>query len=496
MARVERVRVRVDASKCDGQGVCKLFTPEWFELDRYGYAYVLGDVVVDRSDAAAWSTAREAEATCHRAAILLQPVVPLPEPEPPVRGAAPAVPPAPDEPRLLRASVAPESLEAWRERGGFRRREPGELLAEAEAAGLRGQGGGGFPVARKWAGVKDGVFLVANGAEREPGTVKDAYLLGSRPFLVLDGALAAARDRGIGTVVIAIPDGEDAIRSALEAARDELAAADLLDGIEVRVSEVPQTYITGEETALLAAIAGEKPLPRLRPPFPAERGLNGKRTLVQNVETLSHVALVNAYGADWYAEVGTEGAAGTGLFSVGKLRGRFELYEAPLGAPLRELLDRAGLGTGAAVLVGGYSGGLIRPDQADVVLDPTSLASVGAPIGTKSIQVVDADECVLRVVTEVLRFFGGETAEQCPPCYRGLPDMADLLAKVESGEAERATIDDFRTFIEAVPGRGLCALPDGAASIALSYLHNFADDLERHLSGGCPEPAGHSTEDD
>ena len=100
------------------------------------------------------------------------------------------------------------------------------------------------------------------------------------------------------------------------------------------------------------------------------------------------------------------------------------------------------------------------------------------------------------MVTEVLRYFAGETAEQCPPCYRGLPDMAELLAKVESGEADRETIDDFRTFMEAFPGRGLCALPDGAASIALSYLHNFADDLELHLSGGCPKPAGRPIGDD
>jgi NADH:ubiquinone oxidoreductase subunit F (NADH-binding)/ferredoxin len=485
------LRLRIDASKCDAQGVCKLVAPEFFELDRYGYAYVLRDSPhFTRDDRAIFDLAVEAEATCPRAAIIIEKRTPLPDvPHDLEAPPAPEVaPPAPGEPRLLRAAAGPETLDDWRAAGGFRRHEPGLLLGEVAGADLRGQGGSGFPVARKWAALTKGGVLVANGAEREPGTVKDAYLLTERPYVVLDGALAAAHDRGLDRVVIAIPEEEPEIRSALEAARDSIVAAGL-SSAGVEIVDVSRSYVGGEETALLASIAGEPPKPRMRPPFPAERGLNGRPTLVQNVETLTHVALVNAYGSEWFRESGSGLQPGTGLFSVGRFGGSFELLERPFGYPLADVLSDAGLSGGAAVLVGGYSGGLLRPDQLDVGLDAASLALVGARVGTKSVQVLDEGSCVLRALIEVLRFFGAETAVQCPPCHRGLPDMVELLEGVEAGTADQAVVEEFRTFMEAFPGRGLCALPDGAATIALSYLLNFNDELDAHLASGCPVPA-------
>jgi NADH-quinone oxidoreductase subunit F len=485
------LRLRIDASKCDAQGVCKLVAPEFFELDRYGYAYVLrGAPLFTREDRDVYSLAEEAEATCPRAAIMIERRAPLPEaPTDAEPAPAPeASPPAVDDPRLL-ASDGLETLESWRAAGGFRRHEPGVLLGEVTLADLRGQGGSGFPVARKWAALtKDGV-LVANGAEREPGTVKDAYLLTKRPYAVLDGALAAAHDRGLDRVVVAIPEGEPEIRSALEEARDTIASSDV-SGATVDIVDVSRAYVGGEETALLASIQGDAPKPRLRPPFPAERGLNGRPTLVQNVETLTHVALVNAYGGAWFRERGSETQPGTGLFSVGAFGGRFELYERAFGDSLADLLADAGFGgDAAAVLVGGYSGGLLRRDQVQVGLDAVSLSSVGGRVGTKSVQVVPEGSCVLRILIEVLRFFGSETAVQCPPCHRGLPDMVSLLERVEAGDADQAVLDDFTTFMETFAGRGLCALPDGSAAIALSYLRNFADELELHMTSGCPVPA-------
>jgi NADH:ubiquinone oxidoreductase subunit F (NADH-binding)/ferredoxin len=478
--------LRIDASKCDGQGVCKLVAPEYFELDRYGYAYVLRDSPqFTRQDREIFDLAVEAEATCPRAAIIIEKRVPLPDaPDDAERAPGPKVaPPAAGEPRLLRDGT--ETLDAWRDAGGFRRHEPGVLLGEVKHADLRGQGGSGFPVARKWAALAKGGTLVANGAEREPGTVKDAYLLTKRPYAVLDGALAAAHDRGLDHVVVAIPEEEPEIRAALVAAYAEVATAGLATA-KVEIVDVSRSYVGGEETALLASIAGEPPKPRMRPPFPAERGLNGRPTLVQNVETLTHVALINAYGGDWFRESGSELQPGTGLFSVGVFGGEFELYERPFGYPLADLLGDAGLaGDPAAVLVGGYSGGLLRPDQVDVGLDAASLAAVGGRVGTKSVQVLDAGSCVLRALIHVLRFFGEETAVQCPPCHRGLPDMVELLERVEAGTADASVVDEFRTFMEAFPGRGLCALPDGAATIALSYLRNFGDDLDAHLASGC-----------
>jgi NADH:ubiquinone oxidoreductase subunit F (NADH-binding)/ferredoxin len=468
------VRLRIDASKCDGQGVCKLFAPEWFELDRYGLAYVLPEAKrLAGDDRDLWALMQEAEATCPRSAIRIERLAAPPAPEPSECVEAPAVGPAPGEPRLLQD----DTVDKWRAAGGFSRRAPGELLAEVQAASLFGHGGSGFPSVRKWAALGPGATLVANGAEREPGTVKDAYLLGTRPHLVLDGALAAAHDRGIAKVVVAVPEGEKHLVDALDAAQREIGA-----DVEVEIAEVTRAYVGGEETALLAALEGRQALPRMRPPFPAERGLHGKPTLVHNVETLAQIALVNAYGAAWFRSVGTEDDPGTGLFSVGLYDGEFELRELPYGTLLSEVVGRE-----EAVLVGGFSGGLLRPDQLDVPLTRSRLSSVGTRLGTKSLQVIPAGTCPLRVVIEVLDFFAQETAVQCPPCYRGIPDMVEMLSRIERGEADEAVVGELRLFNETLAGRGLCALPDGAATVTLSYLNNFADDLDAHIASGCPQ---------
>ena len=483
------IRVRVDASKCDAQGVCKLTAPEFFELDRYGYSYVHDAApIVDPSETDLYELAREAEATCPRAAIILERVVaPIDLDAVEAPAASARHEPLPEgAPRLLHDE--PETLESWLGAGGFSRREPGELFGEVRAAGLRGQGGAGFPAARKWAALgadSDGV-LVANGAEREPGTVKDAYLLTARRFLVLDGALAAAHDRGLNKIVVAIPEQEPELNGALQDAIATLGGAGLADGVEIEVAEVSRAYVAGEETALLACLEGRPPKPTLRPPFPAERGLNGRPTLVQNVDTLTQIALVNAFGADWFRTAGLNEEPGTGLFSVGWFGEEFTLHERPFGYPIEALLAEAAIDAPSALLAGGYSGGLLAPDQLGAGLDTASLRAAGARLGTKSIQALRPGTCPLRVVLEVLRFFAAETATQCPPCHRGLPDMVELLAGLEAGTATGESLAEFRMFMQTLPRRGLCALPDGAAIVALSYLRNFTDDVDRHLAGGCP----------
>jgi NADH:ubiquinone oxidoreductase subunit F (NADH-binding)/ferredoxin len=469
------VRLRIDASKCDGQGVCKLFAPEWFELDRYGLGYVLPAAkALDGDDREVWDLLQEAEATCPRSAIRIERIQPPPDPGAVAAERAALYPPGPaaGDRRLLHD----DTLEQWRAVGGCARRVPGTLFAEVRAVALRGQGGGAYPTARKWAALGPGATLVANGAEREPGTVKDAYLLGRRPHLVLDGALAVAHDRSIERIVLAIPEGEPALGASVRQAREAIGAE-----IEIEIVEVTRAYVGGEETALIAGIEGRPALPRMRPPFPAQRGLDGRPTLVHNVETLAQLALLNAFGADWFALVGTEADAGTGLFSVGRFADSFELQELPFGTLLSEVVGRD-----EAVLVGGFSGGMLRPDQLETPLTREALLAAGARMGTKSLQMIPAERCPLQVVIEVLGFFARETAQQCPPCHRGLPDMVELLSQVERGDADEAVSAGVRKFNETLFGRGLCALPDGAATLTLSYLNNFADDLDAHLSSGCP----------
>lgn len=490
------IRLRIDASRCDGQGVCATVAPELFELDRYGYAYVSREhTSLNPSDRDLVELAREAESMCPRAAIFLEKLAP---PQPfrhdrplPHDVIAADASRAPGSATLVVPGEKREELDSWAAAGGFSGREPGTLLQQVELAGLCGQGGARYPVAKKWAMVAGAdPVIVVNGAEREPGTVKDAYLLTKRPFLVLDGALAAAREVGSGRVIVAVPEGEPEMASAVRGACRVISERGLAGPVRLEVTDVSGAYVSGEETALIASLQGQEPKPRLRPPYPVRRGLYGRPTLVQNVETLAQVALVNAFGPGWFRASGTDAEPGIGLYSVGPYGGTFELYERPIGYSLRDLITEAGLdGDAAAALVGGFSGGLLRRDQFAVGLDNASLQAAGARLGTKSVQVVASRTCPLRVVTHVLGYFSRETASQCPPCYRGLPDMTEIAVSIENGVATSAAVDDFRSFMNTLHGRGICALPDGAANVALSYLRNFPADLERHLDGGCPRKA-------
>ena len=266
-------------------------------------------------------------------------------------------------------------------------------------------------------------------------------------------------------------------------------ASGAADGVELELAEVSRAYVAGEETALLAALEGRPPKPRLRPPFPAERGLSGRPTLVQNVETLAAVALVNAYGSDWFRGAGTETDPGTGLFSVGRFGGGFMLYERPYGYPLRELLVEAGVAGGVgAVLVGGYSGGLLPPERLEVALAPADLAAAGARLGTKSIQVLREGKCPLRTAIAVLRFFGGRDGRAVPArVTAGSQRWRTSSSRSRTGIGERAKrVDEVEELHGTLAGRGLCALPDGAATVALSYLRNFGEDLDLHMRSGCP----------
>ncbi|HZQ29022.1 MAG TPA: NADH-ubiquinone oxidoreductase-F iron-sulfur binding region domain-containing protein [Acidimicrobiales bacterium] len=485
----DRFRVRIDASKCDGQGVCGLVAPELFSFDRYGYAYLVDGVqdVLDADDSARRS-AIEAEATCPRLAIVLEKLGPAPA----AAGGAPVAPaatrpPVPadwsDDRRRLHVGDAVETLDDWKAAGGFGPVERERLWADAEAFGLRGQGGALFPVVSKWRqldGARDAVVLV-NAAEREPGTMKDRYLLAHRPFLFLDGVRLAALAVGATKAVVAVDEDHadiaDGVRTALA------AAGPVMDGVAVDVTLVPAKYVAGEETALIASVQGGPPLPKWRPPYPSTAGLNGKPTLVHNAETVCQIGLIGARGAAMEA---------TTLFTVGPFGGPFDVVERPFGYSLAALLSECGYGTAGsagaigAVIVGGYSGGVVAPDRLEVAMWNDPLKSVGASLGTKSVQVVPAERCPVEVVASILEFFGGETARQCPPCERGLPDMAAIVRRLERGEAQTGDMDDLSTFMGTLAGRGICRLPDGAARVALALLANFEDHVASHLAGACP----------
>ena len=340
-----------------------------------------------------------------------------------------------------------------------------DVIRLAEEAGLRGRGGAGFPTARKLAAVagrRGDAVVVANGAEGEPASRKDRSLLRVAPHLVLDGALLAARAVGAEQAVVAVS------RPAPELER---AAAERR-GSPVEIRRVPDAFVAGEESALVRALEGRPAKPTLKPPYPFERGVDGRPTLVQNVETLAHLALIARYGPAWFG-------GGTALVTLGGAFVRCGVHEIPIGATLKDVVRRLGgeASRVQAYLVGGYFGTWVRPaEAADLALTPEVL-------GAGAIVALPQSTCALAECSRVVRYLASESAGQCGPCVHGLAAIADAVA---ANRVQRSKIERWTSMVE---GRGACRHPDGAARFVRSALTVFADEVERHVRhGSCGRP--------
>jgi len=421
-------------------------------------------------------------------------------------GTAEQLPPG-QLPRLV-APGAPLGLEAHLSRYGALPPWPAgpagqaQLIASVERAGLTGRGGAAFPTARKMRAVagtaaragrgrrRGGAALIANGAESEPASGKDAILLRQSPHLVLDGIALAAGAVGAADAYLCVDGADPGLAGRLLAAVAEREQAGL-PGVAVRVVVVPEGYVTSEESALVNFLNGGPAVPLYVPPRPFERGVGGQATLVNNVETLAHIALIARYGPGWFAAVGTPAAPGSALVTVGGAVGRPGVYEIGLGLPASELIELAG-GPSAplrAILAGGYFGGWVPlPEAAAVPVSPPGLRSAGASFGAGVLIALPAACCGLAETARVLRYLAGQSARQCGPCTFGLPAIADALAHLAwRGRDERAA-DWLRSLLPLVDKRGACHFPDGAVALVASALRVFAGDLERHLSQGpCPD---------
>jgi NADH:ubiquinone oxidoreductase subunit F (NADH-binding) len=421
-------------------------------------------------------------------------------------GTADQLPPG-QLPRLV-APGAPLGLEAHLHRYGPLPSSPAgpagqaQLIASVERAGLTGRGGAAFPTARKMRAVagttartgrgrrRGGAVLIANGAESEPASGKDAILLRQSPHLVLDGIALAAGAVGAADAYLCVDGADPGLAGRLLAAVAEREQAGL-PGAAVRVVVVPAGYVTSEESALVNFLNGGPAVPLYVPPRPFERGVGGQATLVSNVETLAHIALIARYGPGWFAAVGTPAAPGSALVTVGGAVGRPGVYEIGLGLPASELIELAG-GPAAplqAILAGGYFGGWVPlPAAAAVPVSPPGLRSAGASFGAGVLIALPVACCGLAETARVLRYLAGQSARQCGPCTSGLPAIADALAHLAwRGRDERAA-DWLRSLLPLVDKRGACHFPDGAVALVASALRVFAGDLERHLSEGpCPD---------
>ncbi len=358
-----------------------------------------------------------------------------------------------------------------------------DLPGLLESAGLLGRGGAGFPSARKLRGValQGNGIVVGNAAEGEPASDKDRTLLFAAPHLVLDGLVLAARAVGARQAYLttARPDVARHLREQVALRRDRL---------RIRVVEVLDRFVSGEESALVNAINGRPGIPSDRSVRVYQRGVRGRPTLVHNVETLAHVALLARFGTAWFRSVGTDEEPGTFLATVSGAVSAPGVYEVGFGTPLRSLLDWAGGSAHypQAVLVGGFHGAWVPGHEvASTRMTRTSLAAYGASVGAGVVAVLGRDRCGLVESAGVASYLADQVAGQCGPCINGLPRMADALTRLARRERDPRLVDEVQRMRGLVVGRGACAHPDGTARFVASTMHTFADEIAVHLGGGC-----------
>jgi NADH:ubiquinone oxidoreductase subunit F (NADH-binding) len=356
------------------------------------------------------------------------------------------------------------------------------LLRTLEHSGLLGRGGAAFPAARKWAAVAreagGDARVLANGAEGEPLSAKDRTLLAARPHLVLDGAFLAADAVGAREIVLYVGENHRAARRALERALVERGRT----RVRARLVSAPDAFVAGEETAAVHYINDGDARPTSKPPRPFERGIGGRPTLVHNVETLAHVALIARFGETWHRSAGRGPTRGTTVVTVQR-DGRSTVSEVELGMRLGEVAGGAGARPDAtsAVLLGGYHGTWLPREEAwPLPLDPVGLRAANATLGTGVIGLLPRDACGVTSSARIVDYLAAQSAAQCGPCVFGLRAIADAMLALAD---VRATPDDLARvtrWTRVLTGRGACRHPDGAAVMLDSALACFADDFEAH----------------
>jgi NADH:ubiquinone oxidoreductase subunit F (NADH-binding) len=365
-----------------------------------------------------------------------------------------------------------------------------EVIDAVERSGLLGRGGAGFPTGRKMRTVAAGrrrAVVVANGAEGEPASAKDRLLLARVPHLVLDGVALAARAVDADEAHLVVHRG-----GRLSAMLQSQVAARRGDGVRLAVHELPTRYVASEETALVHWLNGGEAKPTFVPPRPFEQGVARRPTLVNNVETLAHVATLTRRGSEWFREVGDVDEPGTLLVTVNGAGADRRVAEVPTGTTIEALADRAGLDLASSpgVLVGGYFGTwLPTAYAAQLPLTHRAMRSAGAALGAGVVAALPADRCGVIETARVAAYLAGHNAGQCGPCVNGLPAIAGALRDLAQGRWD----DDrqwpaLERWLSVVPGRGACRHPDGAVRFVATALSTFAADVARHRGGRpCPQ---------
>ena len=372
------------------------------------------------------------------------------------------------------------------------------VIEAVKSSGLRGRGGAGFPTGLKWSFINrtapGSKYVVCNSDEGEPGTFKDRDVLRYNPHALIEGMIicgyAIGAETGYNYIRGEFCEPYERFEEALTEAREAgLLGKNILDSgfdFELHTHLGAGAYICGEETALLESLEGKKGQPRYKPPFPAQFGLYGRPTIINNTESLASIPDIVRNGGDWFREIGTERSGGPKLFAVSGNVNKPGVYEVPMGTPFAELLELAGGMKGdrkiKAVIPGGSSAPVLPGDvMMDVNMDYESIASAGSMLGSGAVIVMDETNCMVKVLDRVSYFYYEESCGQCTPCREGTGWMHRVVHRIETGRGRNEDLDLLDDVAKKIMGRTICALGDAAAMPVASFVKHFRDEFQFHV---------------
>lgn len=405
--------------------------------------------------------------------------------------------------------VDPLDMNEYRTKGGFSAlenvltRPAEETIDEVQQSGLRGRGGAGFPTGKKWqiaSTVKDDVkYIICNGDEGDPGAFMDRMILESYPFRVIEGmiigAYATGANKGYLYIRAEYPLAVQRVRNALyQCEQAGLLGENILGSgfsLSLDIMEGAGAFVCGEETALIASIEGKRGMPTFRPPYPAEQGLWGHSTLVNNAETFATVPWILRNGADEFSKMGTQRSKGTKVFSLAGKIARGGLIEVPMGITIREIVEQIGGGIQGgkkfkAVQIGGPSGGCVPASLADTPIDYEELQNVGAMMGSGGLLVMDDSDCMVDIARYFLSFTFDQSCGKCTFCRIGTKHMLDILEKLCAGKGVSDDLVKLEELAKKTKLGSLCGLGKTAPNPILSTLKYFREEYEAHIEGRCP----------
>jgi NADH-quinone oxidoreductase subunit F len=410
----------------------------------------------------------------------------------------------------FRGIINPLDIEEYRSRDGFRglarvlkEMKPAEVVEEIVESGIRGRGGGGFPSGSKWrlVAAQPGPvkYIICNGDEGDPGAFMDRMLLESYPYRIIEGMVAAGYAIGAPEGILYIraeyPLAVRRILAALDVCREQGYLGKNIMGtgfdFELSVYQGAGAFVCGEETALMESIEGKRGFPRIRPPYPAVKGLWGKPTLINNTETFAQISYIMKNGAAAFNRVGTESSRGTKVFALAGKVARGGLIEVPMGMTIREVVEVIGGGVAGgrkfkAVQIGGPSGGCVPEWKADTPIDFESLKEVGAMMGSGGLVVLDDSDCMVDIARYFLTFTQSESCGKCSFGRIGTKRMLEILDRIVSGKGAEQDLENLEELAYWTKKGSLCALCGTAPNPVLTTLRYFREEYEAHIRGECP----------